>query len=394
MEREFDFKVVNMLKRSASQQGYLETVKKDQYGNVLSGRHRKKADPKWAEETVPVKDDLDRELKIIHYNVQRKPSMEETQRRLLRVAEILESRGVPTAEVLPQIVKLVPYTDRWIRQLLPDKYKHTEMRRGQKNILNELTGGEWLQFTKSWFVFDALKSDLEEERITSALSEQHPAPFSPTMVSDFIRFFTKRGEVVLDPFVGIGSTLVACSRTGRKGVGIDINEEYVEIAKKRVKEDADQNVICGNSWEIENLQLPYNPISYCITSPPYYRILEKANRKQRMRMEKSLDTNYSQPIPLPNTVDEYVKKLVELFSKIGRLTTEGGFLTVILQNFWDKNGMVPLAWQFTMAMIKSGNWTFKGERIWCQAHKKLLPYGQKFDFMPNVHHHYCLVFRK
>jgi len=265
----------------------------------------------------------------------------------------------------------------------------------QVNSLNELTGGEWLQFTKSWFIFDALQSDLNEERIISVgLSEQHPATFSPTMVSEFVRFFTKKGEVVLDPFVGIGSTLVACSRAGRRGIGIDINKGYVEIAKKRIAEDPNQTVIHGNAWEIEDLNLPYNPINYCITSPPYHRMLEKVDRKQKVRMEKSLDINYSQPIALPNTVGEYIEKLVELFSKIANFTKKGGFLTVILQNFWDEGGMVPLAWQFTIAMIERGDWTFKGERVWCQAHKKLLPYGQKFDFMPNVHHHYCLVFRK
>jgi DNA modification methylase len=265
----------------------------------------------------------------------------------------------------------------------------------QINTLNELTGGEWLQFTKSWFIFDALDSDLEEEKIvTKGLSEEHPATFSPTMVSDFIRFFTKKDEVVLDPFVGIGSTLVACSRSGRKGIGIDINEEYTEIARKRVESDLNQKVICGNSWEIEKIDLPYNPISYCITSPPYYKILDKIDRKQKERIDKGLNTNYSKAISMPDTVNEYINRLVELFSKIAAVTKEKGFLTVILQNFWEKDRSVPLAWQFTQAMIERGDWKFKGERIWCQAHKKLLPYGQKFDFMPNVHHHYCLVFRK
>jgi DNA modification methylase len=265
----------------------------------------------------------------------------------------------------------------------------------QINTLNELTGSEWLQFTKSWFIFDALDSDLEEEKIiTQGLSEEHPATFSPTMISDFIRFFTKKGEVVLDPFVGIGSTLVACSRSGRKGIGIDINEEYVEITRKRVEFDMNQKVICGDSWEIEKIELPYKPVSYCITSPPYYKMLDKVDRKQKERIDRGLNTNYSKTVPMPDTINEYINRLVELFSKIAVMTKEGGFLTVILQNFWEKDRTVPLAWQFTQAMIEQEDWKFKGERIWCQAHKKLLPYGQKFDFMPNVHHHYCLVFRK
>lgn len=92
---------------------------------------------------------------IIHYNVQRRPSRKETAGRLLRIAEILEERGVPISEVvpnmseivpycgnfrakilekqgvpdeevLPRIVELVPYSLRWIQHLLPDKYKEVE----------------------------------------------------------------------------------------------------------------------------------------------------------------------------------------------------------------------------------------------------------------------------
>src|SRR3989338_7461026 len=93
-----------------------------------------------------------------------------------------------------------------------------------KNKLNDLTGKEWIKFTKSWLLFNALHSDLKEERnVLGDISKDHPATFSPTMVSEFIQFFTKKGQTVLDPFLGIGSTLVACDRTGRKGVGIELS---------------------------------------------------------------------------------------------------------------------------------------------------------------------------
>lgn len=133
--------VIEQLKRSKQQQGYLETVKKDQYGNILSGRHRKAADPAWPIEVVQVKDDLDRELKIIHYNIQRRPTREETAQNLLRIAQILEKRGVEIAEVTSAIVKLVPYTERWVRELLPAKYKMTQMARERHEV--EIQRDEW-----------------------------------------------------------------------------------------------------------------------------------------------------------------------------------------------------------------------------------------------------------
>ena len=59
------------------------------------------------------------------------------------------------------------------------------------NKLNELTGKEWTKFTCSWFIFNALASDLKEEKAVTKDTELHPATFSPTMISEFVNFFTK-----------------------------------------------------------------------------------------------------------------------------------------------------------------------------------------------------------
>lgn len=123
MSDELDENTVELLKRSVEQQGELLPVIKDQDGNILSGRHRKAANPKWRETTIMVTDELDRLLKIIHFNVQRRPSQEETARRLLQIAEILESRGVVKSEIVQNIIKLVPYSERYVGMLLPSEYK-------------------------------------------------------------------------------------------------------------------------------------------------------------------------------------------------------------------------------------------------------------------------------
>ncbi len=116
-----------------------------------------------------------------------------------------------------------------------------------RNKLNDLNGKEWIKFLKSWYVFDALKSDLDEEKAVTKNTKDHPATFSPTMISEFIKFFTKKNMVVLDPFVGIGTTLIACDRTNRKGIGVELNKKYVNIVKKRIRDK--QKIIHGNSQE-------------------------------------------------------------------------------------------------------------------------------------------------
>ena len=64
----------------------------------------------------------------------------------------------------------------------------------------------------------------------------HLTPKPLRICEHLIRLFSKRGQTVLDPFLGSGSTCVAAHKAGRHSIGIDINPEYVQIAKQRVEE--------------------------------------------------------------------------------------------------------------------------------------------------------------
>lgn len=263
-----------------------------------------------------------------------------------------------------------------------------------RNRLNDLTSTEWVKFLRSWFVFDALQSDLEEERNVTKDCDQHPATFSPTMISDFIRFFTKKDMKVLDPFVGIGSTLVACDRTGREGYGIDINPDFVEIARKRTTER--QTIILGNALDLDKMGLPR--MDFCITSPPYWCMLHKIDVNQRRRIKKGLATRYSdRPDDLGNVTDYnvFMEKICTIFDKVYDLLRWGAYLVVITQNIIDGRTYVPFAWELALKLSSPPyRFKLKKEKIWCQAHKHLHPFGYPYAWVSNTHHHYCLVFRK
>lgn len=70
----------------------------------------------------------------------------------------------------------------------------------------------------------------------SARRVKHPAPFPVELPERLIQLYTYKGDLVLDPFLGSGSTLVAAARLGRKGIGFDLDPTYVEIARQRVAE--------------------------------------------------------------------------------------------------------------------------------------------------------------
>jgi len=68
------------------------------------------------------------------------------------------------------------------------------------------------------------------------LKRKHPAPFPDQIPIDFIQCFCPPDGIVLDPFMGSGSTAVAAKKLGRKFIGFDVSNDYCEIAKKRVNE--------------------------------------------------------------------------------------------------------------------------------------------------------------
>jgi DNA modification methylase len=271
------------------------------------------------------------------------------------------------------------------------------------NRLNELSAQEWLQFTKSWFVHNPPPRKSKELL--------HPAKFPEDMIENFIRFFTKRGQVVCDPFLGTGSTLVAAHATGRNGIGIELQEKYAEIAKERLRklegqlrlsEDGAQQhckqlVIRGNAFDIDTFWNTYKlpNIDCVITSPPYGPMLNKRGLAAEKREKNNLDTHYSDDkddLGNAESYDDFLTRLVALFLKIKPKVKTGGYLVVILQNYMDKGDYKMLAWDFARKM--AAHFQLRGEKIWCQDNKTLYPYGYKYSFVPNVHHHYCLIFRK
>ena len=76
--------------------------------------------------------------------------------------------------------------------------------------------------------------DVWEIRPASATRVGHPAPFPEELPARLIRLYTYEGDLVLDPFMGSGTTLVAAAASNRRGVGYDTDPAYVELARTRL----------------------------------------------------------------------------------------------------------------------------------------------------------------
>jgi DNA modification methylase len=270
-----------------------------------------------------------------------------------------------------------------------------------KNKINHLTGKEWTKFTKSWFVFDALHSDIKEEKEISSRvslnSDEHPATYSPTMAKSFVEFFTKEGEVVFDPFSGIGSTQVGAQRAKRIGLGIELNPKYAQIANLRLENPS--KVINGNSLKLTSIlkKNKIENIDFSISSPPYWDILNRSTGSfEKTRKSKSLDVNYSDnkndDVGHINDYPEFINKCAEIYFQIYEFLKPGGYIVIIIKNVKKDGKHYPLAWDLSKKLMEK--YELKDEKIWCQDQQSLSPFGYPFSWTSNIVHHYCLIFQK
>lgn len=265
-----------------------------------------------------------------------------------------------------------------------------------KNKLNHLDSKTWLKFQKSWFIHNP------PPRKKGVL--MHPAKFPETMAQEFIEFFTKKGDTVLDPMAGTGSTIIAALRSGRNSYGIELNPRYAEVAQKIIAEERSQlgnaatdlksELIPGNALNVERYQMP--PIDYVLTSPPYWDMLHaKGAATQKKRRDSSeLDVFYSEdPDDVGNITDyeKFLEQLVLIYAGLKPLLCEKAYLTIIVKNVKKGGRVYPLAWDLARSLGKF--YTLKDEKIWCQDNQSLAPYGLGSAWVSNTFHHYCLQFR-
>ncbi len=258
------------------------------------------------------------------------------------------------------------------------------------NRLNELASKQWLLFQKSWFVHNPPPRG--KEVLT------HPAKFPESLCQEFIEFFTKRGQLVLDPMAGTGSALIAAVRCGRRAVGVELTPRYAEIAAQRLaqEENAEQaQVYCEDARRLRELDL--EPVDYVLTSPPYWDMLRRrgfeTQRKRRESLE--LDTHYSEDTADLGNIEDYdrfLAELVSIYHLVDEVMRERAYLTIIVKNVKKKGKVYPLAWDLGKQV---GEFlTLKDEKIWCQDNQRLAPYGMGYAWVSNTMHHYCLNFRK
>lgn len=266
--------------------------------------------------------------------------------------------------------------------------------------MNDLSAREWIRETVSVWIQRGLGKGHEHAKI----ERQHPAPFSFQDVARLIRFFTKVGETVLDPFVGVGSTLKAAALEGRKGIGIELNRKYVDLARARLNKELttdvtvchEQKIIHGDARSVIPSLLP-DSVKLVVTSPPYWNILHKRDHKARQeRLAHGLDTRYSSDIADIGNIESYPSFLQTIADTLALTRTclmDEGHICIVVGDFRHKSKYFMLHADIAREMEARG-FTLKGVTILYQKHKRVFPYGFPYSYVPNLHHQYIVILKK
>ena len=204
---------------------------------------------------------------------------------------------------------------------------------------------------------------------------------------------------MLDPFVGVGSTLKACALEGRQGIGIELNPTFVELARDRIHTEVrdlfstseEQNVLEGDARD----RLPdiaEESIDFIVTSPPYWAILKKEDHKVRQeRIANGLPTDYGEdPRDLGQIGDyeDFLAELTAIFSECQRVLKRGKFMAVVVSDFRDKSRYVMFHSDLAQALETIGL-EMKGLKVLHQRHQKSLslrlPLLLRAEHPPSIH---------
>ena len=213
------------------------------------------------------------------------------------------------------------------------------------NHLNCLTAKEWLKHQLGVWRFFYEGRDIRDKSI-------HPATFPISLAKYVIELFTHKGELVVDPFVGSGTTLLAAQDLDRNAVGFDLQEKYIKLSGERLATERFLNTSQQVAIQDDARNIPIyfekETISLIFTSPPYANLLnrKRKNKSRRNRKNEQLGKieQYSQdPRDLGTmALEEYSQAMGDIFEDMLPLLKPKAHCVINVPDMWWENKRITI----------------------------------------------------
>lgn len=226
------------------------------------------------------------------------------------------------------------------------------------NKLNCLSAKEWIKAQLGVWQFTYEKRDIRNKDI-------HPATFPIALAKRVIELFTHKGELVLDPFVGSGTTLIAAQDLNRNAIGFDLQEKYIQLCDERLNSNSNlftdswQMAIQDDARNIKSWILP-ETVSLIWTSPPYANLLNRrrTNKSRRDRDNGQLEKieQYSQDKRDLGTlpIEEFTLAIGDIFEDLLPLLRPKAHCVINVPDMWWENTRVTIHVSLIEEMRKRG----------------------------------------
>jgi len=204
-----------------------------------------------------------------------------------------------------------------------------------------------------WKEYDDILTDslwvMKKRDNSGAHSAEYWGNFIPQIPNQFLKRYTKRGEWVLDPFLGSGTTLIECKRLGRNGIGVELQEKIIELAKNNIQKesglfnkDVRIETINGDSSTInfkdELKKRGINSIQFLIMHPPYWDIIKFSNDKRDLSNAKN--------------VEQFLLAFGNIVDNTYQVLDKNRYLAVVIGDKYCKGEWIPLGFYAMQEVLK------------------------------------------